>query len=319
MNNMKRILPLILSIIVGLALMAPVAAFAQQPTPTPKGKGSGQPAGKQQFNQQAVHPTTTGPVHTPPPKSFVQHTPPPQPFVQHTPPPQPFVQHTPPPKPFVRNTGQPTPPPTGTGKPLYHKTLNNNPNTTGNQTNQTNQTNTTQTFKKGAGLHKPSPSNPTGNTVVNNSNVVKTIPKLKQSNSWAGPKWKGGGGGGGGGGQPFTQANNYGGHWVAGNAHSDWNRHEEHDWDGHHFRWFNGGWLIIDNGFWPQGYYPYYQYGASKIATAQAELANMGYYNGDIDGVPGPMTRQAIADYQADNGLPVDGRLNPPTQDSLGL
>jgi peptidoglycan hydrolase-like protein with peptidoglycan-binding domain len=53
--------------------------------------------------------------------------------------------------------------------------------------------------------------------------------------------------------------------------------------------------------------------------NAQAELANMGYYNGDVDGVPGPQTRQAIADYQADNNLPVDGRLNPPTQVSLGL
>jgi len=38
-----------------------------------------------------------------------------------------------------------------------------------------------------------------------------------------------------------------------------------------------------------------------------------------VNGIPDPDTRQAIADYQADNQLPVDGHLNPPTQEALGL
>ena len=55
------------------------------------------------------------------------------------------------------------------------------------------------------------------------------------------------------------------------------------------------------------------------MASAQQQLANDGYYNGAIDGVPGPATRQAIANFQSDNNLPVTGHLNVPTRQSLGL
>ncbi len=114
----------------------------------------------------------------------------------------------------------------------------------------------------------------------------------------------------------YTRANNYGGRWTAGNNHTDWNQGQEHDWDGHHYRWYDGGWLNIDGGFWPV---PVYQAGGSKMAGAQQLLADGGYYNGPIDGIPGPGTRQAIANYQTDNNLPVTGHLNIPTQQSLGL
>ncbi len=55
------------------------------------------------------------------------------------------------------------------------------------------------------------------------------------------------------------------------------------------------------------------------MAGAQQQLANAGYYNGPIDGVAGPGTRQAIMNYQDDNGLPATGHLNEPTRESLGL
>ena len=45
----------------------------------------------------------------------------------------------------------------------------------------------------------------------------------------------------------------------------------------------------------------------------QEQLARAGYYDGPIDGVLGPMTREAIAAYQADNGLAVTSAIDEPT------
>ncbi len=119
----------------------------------------------------------------------------------------------------------------------------------------------------------------------------------------------------------YTRANNYGGRWTAGDSHQDWNHNDEHDWNGHHYRWYDGGWLIIDGGFWPVpgGAVVYQGGGGSLMASAQQQLANAGYYNGPIDGVAGPGTREAIAHYQSDNNLPATGHLNEPTRQSLGL
>ncbi len=242
---------------------------------------------------------TPQPKGPPPGKPVVQ----PHPQVVHTP----IVTHTPPPKPIIHQPivkpgPQPTPPPKGTPPAFYKKPVVN-------QNAPVNKPGPTPTFTKGVNTHKPLAGNPGGNAPIVNNNI-----HIKQNKNWAGPQAHGGGGGGG----QFTQANNYGGHWVAGNIHPDWSHGGEHVWNGHHWRWFNGGWLIVDGGFWPAGYYNYYS-GPSKMYDAQAELANMGYYDGAVDGVAGPETRQAIANYQTDYGLPVDGHLNPPTQESLGL
>jgi N-acetylmuramoyl-L-alanine amidase len=51
----------------------------------------------------------------------------------------------------------------------------------------------------------------------------------------------------------------------------------------------------------------------------QEQLARAGYYDGPIDGVLGPMTREAIATYQADNGLAVTSAIDEPTLATLGL
>jgi hypothetical protein len=58
---------------------------------------------------------------------------------------------------------------------------------------------------------------------------------------------------------------------------------------------------------------------SSLVATAQEELAELGYYGGAIDGAFGPRTSNALLRYQRDYGLPVTGRLDRPTRASLGL
>ncbi len=57
----------------------------------------------------------------------------------------------------------------------------------------------------------------------------------------------------------------------------DWNQNQQYYWNNHHYGWFNGGWLIIDNGFWPYGYpypawynpNPIYYSGNSMVANVQ--------------------------------------------------
>jgi hypothetical protein len=53
--------------------------------------------------------------------------------------------------------------------------------------------------------------------------------------------------------------------------------------------------------------------------NVQEALAAAGYYNGPVDGVLGPMTREAIANYQADNGLVVTSAIDEPTLATMGL
>jgi len=144
----------------------------------------------------------------------------------------------------------------------------------------------------------------------------------------------------------------------SGNWQRNWDRSRDHVWRGHHCRFINGSWVIFDSGFypwWPYWYYPYdyyaddyypYQYGYdpgyydssvyqnegyygqngygaanadSTIAAAQQQLAREGYYRGQIDGVFGPETRAAIAQFQSNRGLRVTGGLTSDTLGALGL
>jgi len=45
----------------------------------------------------------------------------------------------------------------------------------------------------------------------------------------------------------------------------------------------------------------------------------MGYYTGEVDGLLGPLTRQALRDYQADHGLMVTEVIDEPTLDALEI
>jgi hypothetical protein len=116
--------------------------------------------------------------------------------------------------------------------------------------------------------------------------------------------------------------------------HRTW--HDRSWWRSHYSRiiFVSGGWWYWNAGYWypawgydPYAYYPYdgpiYGYsdlGPDQIVSeVQAQLQRDGYYNGPIDGVLGPMTREAIAAFQADNGLAVTSTVDEPTLSSLGL
>jgi len=68
---------------------------------------------------------------------------------------------------------------------------------------------------------------------------------------------------------------------------------------------------------------PYRSYGSgysSNVgANVQSELAHLGYYHGEIDGIIGPMSRDAIRHFQASHGLPVTGAIDTPLLRSLRL
>lgn len=57
----------------------------------------------------------------------------------------------------------------------------------------------------------------------------------------------------------------------------------------------------------------------SMVANAQEELAQQGYYRGEIDGILGPETSRALARFQRNQGLHVTGVLTRDTVDALGL
>jgi len=129
------------------------------------------------------------------------------------------------------------------------------------------------------------------------------------------------------------------------NWHNDWDRRHVHFDHGRFFVFVGGFWCGLDDGFFPWDYLPYYpddyypyeyytntdpydsngstyDLGSGDGATVQAvqtQLFNLGYYNGSIDGVFGPSTRDAVAKYQIANHLNVTGSLSPDTIQSLGL
>jgi hypothetical protein len=96
-----------------------------------------------------------------------------------------------------------------------------------------------------------------------------------------------------------------------------------------------GGAYYWNAGYWypawgydqANSYYPYdgpvYGYNDlppdQVIANVQATLQQQGYYQGEVDGLLGPQTRAAIADYQRANGLAETAAIDQPTLESLGM
>ena len=138
--------------------------------------------------------------------------------------------------------------------------------------------------------------------------------------------------------------------------HRDWDRRSDHWWHGHRCHFVNGLWFIYDTGFYPydywypygygygyygSAYYPYdydpgvyeggadyygqgaydssEQYADSTVAAVQEQLAQQGYYRGEIDGIFGAETHRAVVRYQGDQSLRVTGNLNADTLRTLGL
>ena len=118
-------------------------------------------------------------------------------------------------------------------------------------------------------------------------------------------------------------------------------RPERHDRNYYHSH-FNrieliaGGYYYFNNGYWypAWGYQPsaqYYVYDGPiyaghraeppdrVIADVQASLQEMGYYRGEVDGLLGPLTREALTGYQSDYGLYTTAAIDEPTLQSLGI
>ena len=63
---------------------------------------------------------------------------------------------------------------------------------------------------------------------------------------------------------------------------------------------------------------PEFVSGERSVAAAQRALTQLGYPAGKADGILGTATRRAIAAFQKDHGLPMDGRLTPALASMLG-
>jgi hypothetical protein len=141
----------------------------------------------------------------------------------------------------------------------------------------------------------------------------------------------GGGGGGhfGGGGGHFGGSNHFAGPHSF--AHSFGQRQGANfARNGDHFR--HGGHFFFADPYWSD--YPYYGYyddnaddysdgqsAAAEVAptvvAVQKELAKLGYYHSEIDGLIGPQTERAIRGFQSVEKLPVTGRIDDPTLKAL--
>jgi hypothetical protein len=118
------------------------------------------------------------------------------------------------------------------------------------------------------------------------------------------------------------------------NYRSEW--HDRNWWRHNHSRivFVFGGPYYWNSGYWypawgydSNAYYAYdgpiYGYNDlppdQVIANVQATLQQQGYYQGEVDGLLGPQTRAAIADYQRDRGLYITSAIDQPTLESLGM
>jgi hypothetical protein len=127
-------------------------------------------------------------------------------------------------------------------------------------------------------------------------------------------------------GQQYTVFRNYKSEW-----------HDQNWWRGRYRNnitfvfgapyYWNAGYWFPAWGYNPNAYYawdgPIYAYNRlppdQVIANVQAALQQQGYYRGEVDGLIGPLTRGAIADYQRDHGLYTTSTIDQPTLQSLGM
>jgi hypothetical protein len=132
-------------------------------------------------------------------------------------------------------------------------------------------------------------------------------------------------------GSQYWQGKNY---WAFRNYRPSW--HDRGWWRSHYNRvvFAYGGWYYWNSGWWypawgyaPDAYYAYdgpiYAYNSlppdQVVANVQAALQAQGYYQGEVDGLLGPLTREAIAGYQRDHSLYMTSAIDQPTLESLGM
>jgi len=139
---------------------------------------------------------------------------------------------------------------------------------------------------------------------------------VRITNNWRGDAFRG---------QRYAAFRNYNRQW-----------HDRSWWRSHYDRiiFVNNGWYYWNAGYWfpAWGYapsvsyvydgpiYAYNGWTPDRVTVdVQDQLARAGYYDGPIDGVLGPMTREAIAAFQAENGLAVTSAIDEPTLATLGI
>jgi hypothetical protein len=124
-----------------------------------------------------------------------------------------------------------------------------------------------------------------------------------------------------------------------GRLYGPWDRFGGHDFDRNpffpDFRFFGYpyGWYPKRRHRYPYPYYygspyddSYYdfepnygdRYRSDLAVLVQTELARRGYYRGLINGVIGPVSRTAIREFQAAEGLPITGRIDESLLRALG-
>ena len=120
------------------------------------------------------------------------------------------------------------------------------------------------------------------------------------------------------------------------NYHPVW--HDQWWWNQHyhsHIVFVFGSPYYWDAGYWypAWGYDPgaeYYFDGpiyasnpemdpGQVVANVQSALQQEGYYQGEVDGVLGPQTRAALAEYQSAQGIEPTGAIDEPTLETLGM
>jgi len=118
--------------------------------------------------------------------------------------------------------------------------------------------------------------------------------------------------------------------------HPEWHDQGWYHSHFHRVELIAGGYYYWNNGYWypAWGYSPSAQYYAydgpiyvghraeppdKVIADVQAVLQDMGYYKGEVDGLLGPLTREALTAYQAENGLTQTAAIDEPTLEALGM
>ena len=119
------------------------------------------------------------------------------------------------------------------------------------------------------------------------------------------------------------------------NYHPQW--HDQWWWSHHHnhITIVFGAPYYWESGYWypAWGYDPgaeYYFDGpiyasnpeldpGQVVANVQSALQQQGYYQGEIDGVLGPQTRAALAEYQTAQGIEPTGAVDEPTLETLGM
>ncbi|MDQ2824674.1 MAG: peptidoglycan-binding protein [Verrucomicrobiota bacterium] len=153
--------------------------------------------------------------------------------------------------------------------------------------------------------------------VQNNGSTKIEAVKFKENHHIEGSeKWQG---------KKYQAFKNYNAQW-----------HDKWWWKKNHNRivFIGGGWYYWNTGWWypAWGYEPtatfvydgpIYAYNdldpGQVVANVQAALQEQGYYEGEVDGLLGPLTRAALARYQADHGLYTTAAIDEPTLESLGF